>query len=188
MTPLGGVFIFMKKTKNIVFISIYVALALVLDFIKAFIPFLNMPSGGSINIALIPIVVCSFHLGIKNGITCGFAWWLLSSVIGLNNYFLNIPQYIVDYILPSIIPGMCCFLYKDKKLISMELGIVFCMLFRMFCLVISGAIFWPGDAAANSLAAWSFSLAYNVPYSLATTVLLMFVTPLIIKSLRRYVV
>ena len=39
-----------KNLKKMIMITIYVALALVLDFVKEMIPFLNMPQGGSINI------------------------------------------------------------------------------------------------------------------------------------------
>ncbi|MDO4941035.1 MAG: energy-coupled thiamine transporter ThiT [Erysipelotrichaceae bacterium] len=177
----------MNKTKRLVSISIYVALALVLDYIKAFIPFLNMPSGGSINIALIPIVVCSFHLGVKDGIIAGFLWWLTSSVLGLNNWIINVYQYIVDYIIPSVLPGCCSFLYKNKKLIEMELGIFICMSIRCLALIVSGAIFWPGEAASNSIAAWVSSTVYNFPYSVITMIMLMVVSPLISKSFRKMI-
>ena len=53
------------KTKDLVYVGIYLALVLVLDLTKEMIPFLNLPFGGSINIALIPLTVASFHLGYK---------------------------------------------------------------------------------------------------------------------------
>ena len=171
------------KTKRLVFISIFVALALVLDYIKSFIPFLNMPSGGSINIALIPIVICSFKLDYKAGFIAGFLWWLVSSLLGLNNYFISVAQYLMDYILPSIIPGLCSVFYKKKNNFEMIMGIIVCMTIRTLCVVISGAIFWPGDVASNSLAAWSASLVYNLPYSLITTIVLAISVPIIIKAI-----
>lgn len=186
MTPFGGVFL-MNKTRRMVLISIYVALALVLDYIKAFIPFLNMPSGGSINIALIPIVVCSFQFGVGDGAAAGLLWWLMSSILGLNNWIINIWQYLLDYIIPSVLPGCCSFLYKNKKLTEMELGIFICMLLRTAVLILSGAIFWPGEAASNSLAAWISSIVYNSPYSLLTMVMLLVIIPLITKSLRKMI-
>ena len=176
----------MNKTKRISLISLYCALAIVFDYIKSFIPFLNMPSGGSINIALIPIVICSFHLGVLDGILTGILWWLISSVLGLNPYYLNIFQYIVDYILPSAIIGICSLFYKKKNIYEVESGIVFMMLCRTFLLVLSGALFWPDDVAANSLAAWSASLVYNLPYSIATMIMLVIIIPIVLKSLKRY--
>ena len=143
-----------------------------------------MPSGGSINIALIPIVMCSFYLGIKDGVVAGFIWWLVSSLIGLNNWFINIPQYVVDYVLPSIIPGLSSMFYKKGKIFSIELGIFISMLIRTICLILSGAIFWPDGVASNSIAAWISSIAYNIPYSIATTVMLLIVVPFILKAFK----
>ena len=176
----------MNKNKKLVLISIYCALAIVLDIIKSFIPFLNMASGGSINIALIPVVICSFHLGVIDGIVCGLLWWLISSILGLNPYYLNTMQYIIDYVLPSGIIGISSIFYFKKNIFEIELGIFVMMFIRTFLLVLSGAIFWPGDVAGNSLAAWPASLAYNVPYSLATLIMLLVIVPLLIKSLKKY--
>ena len=173
----------MKRNQRLVFISIYCALALALDYIKTFIPFLNMPSGGSINIALIPIVVCSFHLGYVDAMSCGLLWWLITSALGLNPYYINLSQYIVDYIIPSFIVGISSIFYKKKNIFEIEIGILFMMFIRSLCLIISGAIFWPSGVAANSIAAWSGSLIYNLPYCLATLLMLEIVVPIIINRL-----
>ena len=174
----------MNKTKKIVFISIYVSLALVLDYIKSFIPFLNMASGGSINIALIPIVLCSFHLGVTKGALAGLLWWLVSSILGLNPYYLNIFQYLLDYVIPSFIIGMCSLFYKKKNIFEIEIGITLMMIIRTLAIIISGAVYW-SEASVNSFAAWSVSLIYNLPYSIATLIMLLIVIPLLIKSLRK---
>jgi len=175
-----------SKNQKLVLISIYVALSITLDFVKSYIPFLNMPSGGSINIALIPIVFGSFHLGFKNGITIGFLWWLITSLLGLNNYFICVPQYIVDYVLPSVIMGFCAIFYRKKNLLEIELGIFLIMLIRTCLLCLSGAIYWPGELASGSSAAWIASCIYNIPYSLASAIMLMIIVPLLIKSLHKY--
>ena len=176
----------MKKNQRIVFISIYCALAIVLDYIKSFIPFLNMPSGGSINIALIPIVIASFHMGTSEGVIVGFLWWLISSLLGLNNQFLSISQYFFDYVIPSCIVGISSLFYKKHNIFEIELGIIVMMIFRTICLIYSGAVFWPDGVAAGSLQAYSFSIGYNLPYSLATLVMLLIVTPLLIRGLKKY--
>ena len=170
----------MNKTKQIIFISYYVALAIVLDYIKTSIPFLNMPSGGSINIALIPIVLCSFHLGCKQGVLAGLLWWLVSSLLGLNNYYLSLMQYIVDYVIPSAIIGAASVFYSHSKIMEIQLGILFTMFIRTMCVLISGAVFW-FDEASNSVPAWIYTCTYNLPYSIATTIMLMIVVPIIIK-------
>lgn len=175
----------MNKTKRLVFISIYCALALVLDYVKTFMPFLNMPAGGSINIALIPIVICAFHLGTLDGIISGLLWWLISSILGLNPYYISIGQYIVDYIIPSGIVGMCSCFYINKNIFEIEIGIIFMMILRTLSLIISGAIFWPEGVAANSIEAWSASIIYNLPYSIATLIMLLIIVPFVLKSIKK---
>ena len=177
----------MNKNRKLVFISTYLCLALVLDYIKAFIPFLNMPSGGSINIALLPIVIASFDLGVIDGMIIGILWWLVSSVLGLNNMFISISQYVVDYVLPSGIIGVCAIFYKKKNLFEIETGILLMMIIRTGLLVISGAYFWPGSLASGSKAAFIFSLGYNLPYCLFTYIMLAIVSPIIIKRITKHV-
>lgn len=159
---------------------------MVLDYIKSFIPFLNMPSGGSINIAIIPICICSFHLGSLNGVIAGFIWWLISSVLGLNPYYVSFMQYLVDYILPSVIIGICSIFYKKRKIFEIEIGLIFMMFLRTMLLVISGMYFWPSDVAAGSWQALIGSLIYNLPYSIATLIMLIIVVPLLMRSLKKY--
>ena len=165
--------------------SLYVALAIVLDYIKEFIPFLNMASGGSINIALIPVVIGSFHLGVKKGCLIGLLWWLISFSLGLNKWYISIVQYLLDYIIPSGIIGICAIFYKNKKTSEIIGGIILMMVIRTLCIIISGAIFWPGDLASGSKAAWLYSLTYNLPYSFLTLIMLIIVTPIILKSLNK---
>lgn len=180
----------MKNSYRLTVISISVALCVVLDYLKTFLPFLNMPMGGSINIALIPLVTISYVYSYKEGMITGFLWWLVSSLLGLNNYILNVGQYLLDYILPSIIPGLSsllCLKIKNDKLKIMS-GITLAMLLRSFVLVLSGAYFWPGEFAKGSVAAWMGSLSYNLPYNLLTCVMLCIVVPVLYKRIGKIVI
>ena len=176
----------MKKNQRLVFISIYCALALVLDYIKSFIPFLNMPAGGSINIALIPIVFCSFHLSTSDGFLSGILWWMMSSILGLNPYYISLSQYFFDYIFPSAIVGISAMFYKKKNILEIESGILLAMIVRTFCLTMSGAIYWPEGVASGSYAAWISSLAYNLPYNVATTIMLLIIIPILLRSAKKF--
>lgn len=164
-------------------------MAVVLDVIKEFIPFLNMPSGGSINIALIPIVLCSFHLGINNSFIVGLLWFVLSSILGLNKYFICFGQIVFDYIIPSTILCISSIFYKHSKLIEIELGIFVSMFIRTFSICYSGAVYWlDNSVASGSLEAWTGSLIYNAPYSLFTCLMLMIVVPILLNALKKYLV
>lgn len=176
----------MKKlnTKTIVLLAMYVALSIALDYFKEMLPFLNMPQGGSVNIALIPVVVAGFHLGASNGLLCGALWWLITTLMGMNEWFVSVPQYVLDYILPSIVIGGASLFYRKKNIYEVEAGIIIAMVVRTFSIVLSGAYYWPDGVAAGSSAAWIGSMAYNLPYSIATMVMLMMVVPALLKSMR----
>lgn len=178
----------MKKTRELVLIALFVALAVVLDYVKELLPFLNMPNGGSINIALLPIVIGSFVLGYKKGIVIGLMWWLLTFIMGMNRWFISMPQYLLDYIIPSGIIGISSIFYHKRKVYEVILGIILAMIIRTASILVSGAIYWPGDAASGSVAAWAGSLSYNLPYSIATLLMLIVVSPVILKSIKKYLV
>lgn len=172
------------KTKDLVYVGIYVALVQVLDIIKEMIPFLNLPQGGSINIALIPLVVASFHLGYKKGLVVGAIWWLTGTLFGYNEWFLNPMQYLLDYIIPSLIMGLASIFYKKGKKSEIYQGILFTMLIRSLAIILSGVYYWPDGVASGSVAAWIASINYNVPYSIATLLVLMVVVPMIVNRIQ----
>ena len=179
----------MKKTRKIVIISLLCSISVALDIVKKFIPFLNLPSGGSINISLIPIMVASFTLGLKEGMVCSFLSYLISFAFGLNNIFLSVPQYTLDYLVPVMCVGGCSIFYKNKKIIEMELGIFVSMFLRTTSIVISGAYYWLSSTTiAGSLEAYVGSIAYNVPYAIITMIVLMISVPIIVKVANKYLV
>ena len=169
-----------NKVKRLVFIAVYVAITIALDYVKEMIPFLNLPQGGSINIALIPIAFASFHLGYKEGFIIGLLWWAISSLMGFNEWFLNPIQYLLDYIIPSFIVGLSSIVYK-KNYVTVILGIIITMIIRTLSIVLSGTYFWPDGVAAGSKAAWIASLTYNLPYSIATLIVLLLVVPFLLR-------
>ncbi len=60
------------------------------------------------------------------------------------------------------------------------------MLLKFISHVIAGAIYWfPEGEAAGSSAAWIYSINYNLWYNLATLLVAIIVTPILIKRLRK---
>ena len=177
----------MKRTKQIVLISLFSCISVVFDIVKEFIPFINMPNGGSINISLIPIVCICFILDTKSGLICAIISFIISSIFGLNNIYISLPQYFFDYIIPSICVGLSGIFYKNKNLFNMELGIIVCMFVRFFSITISGAYFWLSDTIiAGSKEAFIGSFIYNFPYSIATLTMLLIIVPIIVRVLNKY--
>ena len=179
----------MKKTatQRIVLIALYTALAIALDYFKEMLPFLNMPQGGSVNIATIPVVLAAFHLGALDGILTGIIWWLITTFMGLNYPPISFMEALLDYVVPSGILGIASLFWRgNKEIWKAEAGILLANLIRIASILIAGAYYWfPDGEAAGSAAAWANSLAYNLPYLLATAVMLLIVIPLLLSRFRK---
>lgn len=170
-----------NKTKDYVLMAMYAALAMALKYVGEFIPFLQMPQGGSIEIELIPIFMASYQLGWKKGVITGLVWWLMGFMMGFNNWYLTPVQYVLDYIVPLSICGLASLIPNIKNL---YLGVIVTMVLKYMSHVLAGVYFWfPETTYAGSLESWVYSLGYNVWYCLATAIVCIIVVPVLAKRL-----
>ncbi|MBQ7889816.1 MAG: energy-coupled thiamine transporter ThiT [Erysipelotrichaceae bacterium] len=175
-----------KTTRDLIFIAFYVAMAVVLDIVSAMIPFLQMPQGGSINLAVIPVFVASYHLGWKKGVVTGLLWWLVGFLMGGNNWFVDPMQYALDYLIPAVICGLAAILPRIGKISNVYSGVVVMMILKFASHVLSGVYYWPPEGAAQgSIGAWTYSLGYNFYYNLATLIVAILVVPVLIQRLSK---
>ncbi|MDD7228302.1 MAG: energy-coupled thiamine transporter ThiT [Firmicutes bacterium] len=174
------------NVKDLCYMALYVALAVVLDYVSALIPFLQMPNGGSINLAVIPVFVASYHLGAKKGVAVGLLWWLVGFMMGFNNWYLNPMHYLLDYIIPVGVIGFACLLPKIGSINNVFTGVVVISIIRFVATVLSGVYYWPPEeAVAGSSAAWAYSLGYNFWYNFATMIVACILVPLIVNRLQK---
>ncbi len=173
-----------NQVKTMVLVAFYATLALVLDYVSAFIPFLKMPQGGSINLAVIPIFVASYHLGWKDGAFAGLLWWAIGWLMGLNNWFVSPMQYALDYIIPAVICGLAAILPRIGKISNLYSGVVVMMILKFLSHLLSGVYYWPPEGAARgSAAAWTYSFSYNLWYNLATLIVAIIIVPILVNRL-----
>ena len=165
--------------------GMYIALALVLDYISQINPILQMPLGGSINLGVIPIIMASYHLGWKKGVSAGLLWWFVGfALFGLNRWYLNPTQYLLDYLVPDAIIGMACVMPKLFMKNNLYTGIVLVCVIRFISNVLSGVFFYfPEGSAPGSIGSWIYSINYNVWYNLATMVVAIIIAPILIKRI-----
>ncbi len=95
-----------SKVKDLVFMAMYAALFAVLDvFSNEFIPFLQMPKGGSIGVSTVVLLVCSYHLGWKKAVLSGLISVLVQFVTG-PMYVSNLLGFFLDYLFAFSIYGI----------------------------------------------------------------------------------
>lgn len=86
-------------------LALYVALYLVLKFVGNMIPFLRMPNGGSIELELVALFVCSYQMGWKYGIVTALLSWVVSVLVGFAVYVVHPAQLLLDYVIPFAVCG-----------------------------------------------------------------------------------
>ena len=173
-----------EKLRDMTYIAAYAAIYVVLWWVGKFIPFLQMPQGGSIELQLIAIFISSYHLGWKKGIGVAMLCWLITFILGSGRWYLNPMQYALDYFIPLLVVGLASLYFKnDKKYI---VGVVIGMVLKFMSNVLSGVYYWPPeDGPAGSLAAWIYSLSYNSGYNLVTLIICVILVPLLINRLKK---
>ncbi len=147
----------MKKTKILVEIAISVALACVFHFIRLW----EMPQGGSVSLAMVPILFISYRRGAKSGITAGAVYGLISIIFDGTIYH---PMSIfLDYLFAFGVLGIAGFF--PTGVFGVILGSFAAVLGRFFFSLMSG-VFLFASYAPEGQSPWIYSLIYNGSYML----------------------
>lgn len=160
-----------QRVLLLVEIAIFGALAFVLDFVA-----FKMPQGGSVSLAMIPLIVMAFRRGVVAGILTGLLFGLLQilagpSVTPLSFGFLVI-QVILDYLAAFAVVGLAGMLkgtfqrgLHEKKngtlVTAVVIGTFIGLLLRYVIHVITGVLFFGMYTDGNVL---TYSLIYNATY------------------------
>lgn len=176
-----------QKTRIYVYIAMYVALFIVLNTMTKFLP--QMVNGGTVDLAIIPIFIASYHLGWRYGAWTGLLSWVVGLIFGINRYMVSPLQIMFDYIIPIIAPGIASFFpmikVRNVAISNLYTGICFGMFLKYFSHVLAGVYFWfPEGSAAGSFAAWIYSAwTYNLGYNVLTLIACLIIVPVLLKSI-----
>lgn len=99
---------------TLAYLAMYVALYIVLKYVGNLIPFLQMPNGGSIELELVAVFICSYHLGWQWGIVDGLCSLFISFMF-FQPYYVSVLQMIFDYVLPLVSCGAASLLWPFKQ-------------------------------------------------------------------------
>lgn len=161
-----------SKVKDLVFMAMYAALFAVLDvFSNQFIPFLQMPNGGSIGVSTVVLLVCSYHLGWKKAVLSGLISVLVQFVTG-PMYMTNLLGFVLDYLFAFSIYGIASLFPNFGYFYT---GVIITNFLRFVSHTIGGVLVWETTL-------WG-SITYNAPYMIATCIVGMILVPIIVKRL-----
>ena len=169
------------RTKQIYFIAeiaVFSALGVALDFACGLLFGFAWLNGGSISIAMVPILMMGFRWGIKGGLATGLSVGIIQLLIPTLAYTGGGPiQVFLDYIFAYGVIGMVGALNLKKMTLNnqviygtLAMGIV--GLLRTTSHVISGVVFFGTT--------WWGSIIYNILYMIPSIFISGFIVDLLI--------
>lgn len=145
---------FKLNTKTMIIIALFAAMHLVLSKIK----FVSYPQGGGIDLlSSLPILTVGLLYGPVTGMTCGLVSGLVS-LIGGELFIIHPAQFLLDYILPSMLLGMSGLFGSETKG-KIFIGCIVAVLFRLASHVLSGCVYFA--EYANGMNPLLYSILYN---------------------------
>lgn len=136
----------------------YSAVCIALSFILSYIRLWHMPNGGSVTAAsMLPMLLYGYMAGPVWGLVAGIAYAFLQCM--QDSYFLSIPQFFFDYIVPFLAISTLSGVFKTgKKPLDIYLGFTLAILTRYASHVFAGIVFWADSAPYNPIL---YSFVYN---------------------------
>ncbi len=160
-------------TKQLVFSSMAIAIAMVTSLIKLF----HLPMGGSITLfSMFFICLVGYLYGVGAGLTAAISYGFLQLIT--DPYIISIPQMFMDYIFAFGALGLSGIFSNSKQ--GMIKGYILGVLGRYFFTFLSGLIFFGSYASEYNMSAPVYSLLYNGSYlgvEAILTIILLFLPP-----------
>ena len=150
----------------------FAALAIALSFVLSCFRLYRMPQGGSVTPgSMLPLMLFSAAFGVGPGLLAGVAYGVLQYFQG--GWFLNVWQFMLDYILAFAALGLCGLYKYLPKAWGLYATMAFAALCRALSATLAGYMFWETDL-------WP-SLVYNGTYLIPDTVICMVLAVFVAK-------
>jgi len=161
------------NTQTLALMALYCALFVVFDRISDMLNLFQMASGGKLNFGPIALLICSYHLGWKNGLIVSTTSVLLQLVIGSVTWY-GIWSFLLDYLIAYAAYGLASAFPNYKYFYS---GVLITSLIRLLSSTLAGTLVWETPL-------WG-SLAYNASYMVPTTLCAIILVPLLCERLKK---
>ena len=172
----------MKDRKLLILaeIAIFAAIGFALDTLQGGYSRGLFPSGGSIGIAMLPVLIISYRRGLVPGLICGFILSFIQLMTG--PYFKNPITILFDYILTYTLVGFAGIFAKSfrkaktngGRMTFLFVGGIVGGLLKFTSHLISG-FYWLGDGGTSFLGISNntplYSLIYNGAYGIPNAII-----------------
>lgn len=164
--------------------AIMVAIAQVLSYLKLW----EMPWGGSVVLAMVPILLFSVRWGLGSGLLAGFAFGVLQFMFD-GGFAISWQSIVGDYLLAFTVLGLAG-LMKEKRLGAFW-GTLIGGFARFLVHYVVGATVWaeymPETFFGMTMTSpWIYSLLYNLAYMLPNILISLVVFALLYKPMGKY--
>ena len=174
-----------SKTHTLCEAAMLIALAQILSYI----PLYKFPNGGSVDCAMVPIILFAVRHGCGWGAGVGFVYGFLQYFAG-NGIAIDWTTIICDYFLAYTLLGFGAGLLPRRK-DSVYLGTVIGGVLRFLAHYVIGAVVWgkwmPESYFGMTMTTpWFYSLLYNGSYMLPDILICLVIFALLYKPLKKY--
>ena len=164
--------------------AIMVAIAQILSYIKLW----EMPWGGSIVLAMVPIILFSVRWGLGSGLLAGFVFGVLQFMFD-GGFAIGWQSIIGDYLLAFTVLGLAG-LMKGKKL-GVFWGTLIGGFARFLVHYVVGATIWaaymPDTFFGMTMTSpWIYSLLYNIAYMGPNIIITLVIFGLLYVPMKKY--
>lgn len=159
------------------------AIILAIAFILSYLGFSPVQSGGSIDIAMLPIIFFAFRHGIGWGTGVGFIYGILQYIEG-NGLAIDWRTIVADYLIAYTLLGLGAGLMKKN---NVYLATLLGGILRFAAHYLAGALVWaewmPEEFLSLPMTSpWIYSLLYNGIYMLPCIAIVMLLFTLLVKN------
>ena len=164
--------------------AVMVAIAQILSYIKLW----EMPWGGSIVLAMVPIILYSVRWGLGSGLLAGFVFGVLQFMFD-GGFAIGWQSIIGDYLLAFTVLGLAG-LMKGKKL-GVFWGTLIGGFARFLVHYVVGATIWaaymPDTFFGMTMTSpWIYSLLYNIAYMGPNIIITLVIFGLLYVPMKKY--
>ncbi len=159
------------STRDLVYMALYAALFVVLDYLTNLFNLFRMPQGGSLSFATVALLVASYHLGWKKGLMVCVVSIILMWAIGSITYY-GIVSLLFDYVIGYLAYGLASLVPSYK---FVYFGVIVSNLIRLAASTYAGCAVWKTPLAG--------SLSYNASYIIPTMIADLVLVPLIMAAI-----